>query len=267
LIASVLAVFLFVQANAYSIGPQITHGRIATPGEAPYQVSLQWGIPPLLKYSHMCGGSVLNERWILTAGHCITMTPKFGKMRVAIGKQVINKVEESEQVSEILYKLVHKDYANGVAPHDIALLKLKTPLFMTKRVQTVRIPSQDEEFSGQATLTGWGSTGGLIFPKLPKELQVAEVPLVDYDTCYSAIRALDTKAALYPTQVCSGPLGGDVSACSGDSGGPLVSYDSEGRPVQVGIVSWGFMPCGKGAPSVYTRVSSYADWINEKIAL
>lgn len=96
--------------NAYSIVPRIVNGETAVPGSAPYQVSLQWGIPPFIKYRHICGGSVLNEQWILTAGHCITMGPKFGRMRVAVGKHVINKNEESEQTSQILSKIVHPDY-------------------------------------------------------------------------------------------------------------------------------------------------------------
>lgn len=50
---------------------------------------------------------------------------------------------------------------------------------------------------------------------------------------------------------------------SGDSGGPLVKY-TEGGVEQCGIVSWGIVPCGSaGAPSVYTGVSHFVDWIEE----
>ncbi|KAL0124391.1 hypothetical protein PUN28_006312 [Cardiocondyla obscurior] len=44
---------------------------------------------------------------------------------------------------------------------------------------------------------------------------------------------------------------------SGDSGGPLVA---EG--VQIGIVSFG-VPCARGAPDVFTKVSAFTDWIQE----
>lgn len=48
-------------------------------------------------------------------------------------------------------------------------------------------------------------------------------------------------------------------ACKGDSGGPLVEVSS-GQ--QCGVVSWG-VPCAKGAPDVFTRVTAYTDWIAE----
>lgn len=113
----------------------------------------------------------------------------------------------------MLHKILLFD--SGVAPHDIALIKLKTPIFMTERVRAVALPRQDQEFTGQVNLTGWGAIGGgILFPKVPKELQVANIPLVDYNTCLDAVKKLDKKAELYPTQVCTGPLGGDVSACS-----------------------------------------------------
>lgn len=45
----------------------------------------------------------------------------------------------------------------------------------------------------------------------------------------------------------------------GDSGGPLVVNNTV-----VGITSW-VRPCGRGYPDVYTRVSSFVDWIEEHI--
>lgn len=46
----------------------------------------------------------------------------------------------------------------------------------------------------------------------------------------------------------------------GDSGGPLFAISSEG-PVQVGIASWGHSCADDLFPGIYTRVSSYEDWI------
>ncbi|ENN78548.1 hypothetical protein YQE_04987, partial [Dendroctonus ponderosae] len=46
--------------------------------------------------------------------------------------------------------------------------------------------------------------------------------------------------------------------CNGDSGGPLVV---DGH--QVGIVSFGSNRCTKGYPTVFTRVTEFADWISK----
>jgi len=52
----------------------------------------------------------------------------------------------------------------------------------------------------------------------------------------------------------------------GDSGGPLIVRDGN-RPILIGIVSWGIVPCGTaGAPSVYSRVSKFNSWISQHMA-
>jgi secreted trypsin-like serine protease len=54
--------------------------------------------------------------------------------------------------------------------------------------------------------------------------------------------------------------------CQGDSGGPLVIADGDGPAmdptIQVGIVSWAGGCADPDYPAVYTRVSSYIDWIH-----
>lgn len=78
----------------------------------------------------------------------------------------------------------------------------------------------------------------------------------------------DKTEPVLQTHICTGPLTGRVSACSGDSGGPLVKYQN-GSNVQIGIVSYGIVPCGrKYAPtSVYTRVADFVIFIKEHIEL
>lgn len=57
-------------------------------------------------------------------------------------------------------------------------------------------------------------------------------------------------------------------ACNGDSGGPLIYRNGSGRPIQVGIVSFGIKPCAL-FPAVFTKVSHPAirEFIREHTGL
>lgn len=77
------------------------------------------------------------------------------------------------------------------------------------------------------------------------------------------VEAFNTNASgpgpLNENNICTGPLSGGISPCSGDSGGPLSQNGT-----LIGIVSWGLQICGlPGVPAVYTKVSSYLDFIQE----
>ena len=78
-------------------------------------------------------------------------------------------------------------------------------------------------------------------------------------------------AATYQQQVCRLPVTVSTLNCyitftllpwQGDSGGPAFC----GNTI-VGITSWGDYNCDGFHPTVYTRVSSYIDWIKEKARL
>ncbi|GFU43661.1 chymotrypsin-like elastase family member 2A [Nephila pilipes] len=59
-----------------------------------------------------------------------------------------------------------------------------------------------------------------------------------------------------------------TGVCYGDSGGPAVYDDPiSGKPVAIGVASFiSFVGCGRPlAPSVYTRIVSYIDWLTETV--
>ncbi|XP_063993355.1 trypsin-1-like [Diachasmimorpha longicaudata] len=253
-------------AQGFALDARITNGEAAIPHKYPYQVSIQWGLPPLIKYRHMCGGSIIDPSWILTAGHCITEIPRIGKLRISAGKHVLQEQEPGQQERVVSRRLVYPDYPGGLSQHDIGLLRLESPLNYTDHVQPVVLPSAKKLHTGESVVTGWGSISTEQIPRYPSELQSLQVPIVDYDTCLQALKRVPGPVELFDTQICTGPIGGNQSTCSGDSGGPLVQFDNDSKAELVGIVSWGTFPCGSaGMPAVYTRVSFYSDWIQRKI--
>ena len=100
--------------NMPSISNRIVGGVPATKGQFPHQVSLQWGMSPSNGLQHFCGGSIISETWVLTAGHCILAIPNFGTFVVKAGKHNIKQLEDTEQTIEVEESIVHEKYAGYV---------------------------------------------------------------------------------------------------------------------------------------------------------
>ena len=110
------------------------------------------------------------------------------------------------------------------------------------------------------SVSGWGRDNGITGSK-PTYLQQSQVPLVDHDLC----KKVNGPEVHEPSMVCVGGAGSSV--CTGDSGGPLVC-EVEGRWVLHGAASWVTdAACPVDKYSVFARVSSYIDWIKEKIGV
>ncbi|XP_047106867.1 trypsin-7-like [Schistocerca piceifrons] len=110
-------------------------------------------------------------------------------------------------------------------------------------------------------MSGWGATETATTPDI---LQTVNVTIIDYETCRQNIDDLEFgDNPLTDTMVCTGPLFDGISVCSGDSGGPLAQ-----NGIVIGVGSWGVVSpsCGyPGAPSVFTRVSAFIDFINQNL--
>lgn len=101
-----------------------------------------------------------------------------------------------------------------IAPCDIALLKLAKPLKLTTAVKAINLPQSLIVKNKRVTLTGWASTLKAVAPALSDRLQVAELPIVDYQTCKQAIDSLTGSSPIDSRTICTGPLTDSLSACS-----------------------------------------------------
>ncbi|KAJ8922954.1 hypothetical protein NQ315_001500 [Exocentrus adspersus] len=230
---------------------------------------VSWGISPCgtpaaPSVYHSCGASIITPNWLLTAGHCITELPSIGSIYAIAGiLNLDDEIEERQRVATTT-RIVHPEYQGGVGPHDIALIRLASALLLNRYVQPGQLPQEGAEPVGETLLVGWGSTGGIILPQMPNTLQRVNIPIVPIRDCHTALSDLLNTVDIplnLDANICTGPLNLGISACSGDSGGPLIQDDQI-----VGIVSWGITPCGTvGAPSVYTKVSHYIEWITANI--
>lgn len=79
-------------------------------------------------------------------------------------------------------------------------------------------------------------------------------PILPNSQCFKWVQEM-----LTPDMICIKVING-AGPCSGDSGGPLVLAD--GPHTVVGVSSFGSEKCGSGVPAVFTRVTSFLNWIH-----
>ena len=112
---------------------------------------------------------------------------------------------------------------------------------------------------------GWAAGWGALEPGSrlrPKTLQVVDVPMIDNRQCEQWHREKGINVIIYDEMVCAGYYGGGKDSCQGDSGGPLMLYDEDaGSWLLVGVVSFGNRCAEPGYPGVYTRLTTFIDWI------
>lgn len=233
--------------------PQFTRERIvggedAPEGMAPYQISLQ----SATSGQHSCGGAIIEERWILTAAHCIHgKTPD--AFRVLTGTQDLKKnVSRYYYVDRILE---HCDYEPRKYRNDIALLHLNESIVLDNATQPVQLSHEPLKPGDRLLLTGWGtlSLGG----EVPAKLQRLEVEYVPFEECRLAH---GNSSHVDIGHVCTYNDKGR-GACHGDSGGPLVHNGK-----LVALVNWG-MPCARGKPDASASIAYYHDFIRTHLSL
>ncbi|GAB1867486.1 Chymotrypsin-1 [Camponotus japonicus] len=226
----------------------IVGGEDAPSGKYPYLVSLR------LFGSHMCGGSIISSHTVLTAAHCLVdLVNNPANLRALTIHAGTNLLSESGVVYTASKAIVHENFSPTLLVNDVGLLILSTTVEFKPLVQPISIAHDDVAPAGSScTLTGWGTTslGGIV----PDKLQQIELNVYDQDKCKQ------THSNLQSSHICTLTKAGE-GACHGDSGSALVA-----KGVQIGIVSFG-VPCARGAPDVYTRVSSFTEWLNDHVVI
>ncbi|KAJ0015922.1 hypothetical protein NQD34_014212 [Periophthalmus magnuspinnatus] len=234
---------------------RIVGGDNATAGDWPWQVSMHFN------ERHICGGTVINTQWVLTAAHCI-ISESTSRYLLYFGKQTqsgFNPHEVSRSVSQII---MHPDYNSTTFQNDIALMKLSSPITYTNYIRPVCLAAKSSIFhnGSECWATGWGRLSQNEPFVAHDILQEVQIPVVGNNLCSSFYSFINVTITC--NMLCAGELGKGV--CQGDSGGP-VQCKQGSRWIQGGISSFG-IPCAVGIPEVFSRVSEFQSWITGHLA-
>lgn len=257
--------------------PKIVGGRETNINKHPYLVSLRY--VSKTEYTHICGGTIITTKFVLTAAHCIceyclcyntngkSVCNEPHKYMAVAGSTYLYNMQKSEkyQISRIKhiflknytssFKKSNKAYMND----DIALLLLVSPFEKSKNVQIIKIPTTDffkykepwEMFAEPCLTVGWGflkyESGNSV-----DTVREVELPIITNKKCAQ----MEKDLLLLDSQVCTSDLIGKKDVCSGDSGGPLICHG-----LQIGIVSFAEGCAMPDRANIWTRVDKYADWI------
>lgn len=278
----IFATFLLLTfAVAFAEDERIVGGEIAEPHSIPHQVAIL--IQRSAKRATFCGGSLLNTKTILTAGHCLKSTKS---ALVILGAHNLTATEtgvERQLVNASNYR-IHPHFNIAYANLDIALIFLPTPVIISgeripnsslddshvsfeifsETIQPVNLPTGfllDESFAGETgTISGFGQFCDAC--ESSQVLRFTENRVLSNDDCSKSFTFSTIPS---DTQICLSTAESKSGACRGDCGGPLTILRN-GTAVQIGISSFGYKKCEEGKPTVFTRLTrDLIAWINEQI--
>ncbi|XP_064546264.1 LOW QUALITY PROTEIN: brachyurin [Drosophila montana] len=238
------------QQEQPAVSTRIARGELAEPGMFPYQAGL------LLRLrqgdGRQCGGSLISLEFVLTAAHCLLDAESAG---VYLGSNTYADAAVAGQVFEVQQPnfKVYPGYP-GFGVIALALDFMQPPLLEGQLVSTSGWGAlgDDDELNNQSPFEGESNL-----------LHYVDVPVLEQELCIC-----NFLPGLVSTRrhICTDGRNGRGS-CQGDSGGPLV-YLWRNISYLIGVTAFGSTTgCELGAPTVYTRVAAYLDWIAGETAM
>lgn len=216
-----------------------------------------WQILILNNKGPVCGGTIINRQWIVTAAHCI-YRKSARQITIRVGEHNTKSREGSEVDIPAERIVQHPSYNPSTWDFDIAMIKVSRRIVFNTYVQPACLPNRPFPVGTQCYVTGWGK---ISYPgKMHYILQQGSMPIIDHTTCYATnLGAIGFRVT--SNMVCAG-YGGQshISSCHDDDGGTFVCRSGE-KWYLAGAVSHGSSTCSVNVYSVYANVYEFREWI------
>ncbi|XP_022820890.1 chymotrypsin-1-like isoform X1 [Spodoptera litura] len=192
----------------------------------------------------LCGASILNQKVVLTAAHCMYGCGPLSSFSVNMGNVDRNKGFESMVDAYIL----HEDYNPHKTANDIGLAMIKATIKFKPNIKRIAI-MKDPPYFEKAQMAGWGLTDE-INVKYDNFLWYIDQYVWENEECLQVLHRMPRGA------ICASSGNPESYSARGDSGSALVVKNY----IQVGIVSYK-VPKLSRSLVVYTDTGYFYNWI------
>lgn len=241
-------------AIPFEIYPRIVKGNSSKRGQFPFFALLRsTKVAPNDRF--ICGGTLLNEHFVLTAAHCLNNATK---VEIHLGSLRKNEIEIGRQLYYVRPNFfhVHPEYINGKMSNDMALIRLPQPAIYSIFVKPAIFPDMCDLFDlvdgMNLTVIGNGKDGN--------EGEMAETLQHTTLTTTSSSECKEIYSFINRNKIFCAKGSFNESICGGDSGGPIV------HPIThtiFGVSSFTHASGCDGIPQGFSNIFAFLPWISE----